>query len=123
MIGSFDLYGTNKMLLSTNVAVASKAVGRRHCCGKKTVRKAQVSRLQTNTFFFKIVYWHEVESRDSSADADLDKHLERQYVQRKLAAGLSRIWQDVQTKVRLLVVAKEVGTRMKINDFLHLVKF
>ena len=54
-------------------------------------------------------------------EVDLDKHLERQYVQRKLTAGLSRIWQDVQTKVRLLVVAKEVGTRMNINDFLHLV--
>ena len=85
--------------------------------------------LSTNSFsslmalmdFFKIVYWHEVEGRDSSPEADLDKHLERQYVQRKLLAGLSRIWQDVQTKVRLLVVAKEVGTRMKINDFLHLV--
>lgn len=68
------------------------------------------------------MYWHEVEGRGSSPEVDLDKHLERQYVQRKLLAGLSRIWQDVQTKVRLLVVAKEVGTRMKINDFLNLVK-
>jgi hypothetical protein len=68
------------------------------------------------------VFWHDEESRDSSPDTDLDRHLERQYVQRKLAAGLSRIWQDVQTKVRLLVVAKEVGTQMKINEFLNLVK-
>jgi len=48
--------------------------------------------------FFQIVYWHEVESRDSSPDIDLDKHLERQYVQRKLFAGLARIWQDVQVQ-------------------------
>lgn len=69
----------------------------------------------------KIVEWHEAESRNSDATQNIDKHLERQYVQRKLASGQHRMWQDVQTKVRVLVVTKEVGTKMNINDFMKMV--
>ncbi len=70
----------------------------------------------------KIVEWHEAESRSSDPCQNIDKHLERQYVQRKLTSGQHRMWQDVQTKVRVLVVTKEVGTKMNINDFMKMVK-
>jgi hypothetical protein len=34
----------------------------------------------------------------------LESQLQRQYVEKKLASGLGRIWQDVQTKVRIIVL-------------------
>jgi len=69
----------------------------------------------------RIVKWHEAESRNADSNTNVDKHLERQYVQRKLSSGQHRMWQDVQTKVRVLVVTKEVGTKMNINDFMKMV--
>ena len=45
--------------------------------------------------------------------------LMRQYIEKKLENGSSRIWQDVQTKVRLLVVGSDVS-ELTIDQFLKL---
>jgi hypothetical protein len=39
----------------------------------------------------------------------LESLLQRQYVQKKLESGLGRIWQDVQTKVRVLVLSSNLA--------------
>ena len=43
----------------------------------------------------------------------------RQDIQRKLETGSTRIWQDVQTKVGLLVVGSDVS-ELTIDQFLKL---
>jgi hypothetical protein len=39
----------------------------------------------------------------------LESLLQRQYVEKKLESGLGRIWQDVQTKVRVLVLSSNLA--------------
>ena len=45
--------------------------------------------------------------------------LMRQHIEKKLENGSSRIWQDVQTKVRLLVIGSDVS-ELTIDQFLKL---
>ena len=54
---------------------------------------------------------------DSSKDDE--RELMRQDIQRKLETGSTRIWQDVQTKVGLLVVGSDVS-ELTIDQFLKL---
>ena len=50
---------------------------------------------------------------------DEESKLMRQYIEKKLASGSSRIWQDIQTKVRLLVIESDVS-ELTIDQFLKL---
>ena len=64
------------------------------------------------------------ESSDSKAigeecSKDDERDLMRQDIQRKLETGSTRIWQDVQTKVGLLVVGSNVS-ELTIDQFLKL---
>ena len=43
-----------------------------------------------------------------------------EYVQKKLENGLSRIWQDVQTKVRFLIVSNDVSD-INIDQFIKII--
>ena len=56
-------------------------------------------------------------TEDSSKDDE--RELMRQDIQRKLETGSTRIWQDVQTKVGLLVVGSDVS-ELTIDQFLKL---
>ena len=55
---------------------------------------------------------------EGSNDGD-ERELMRQDIQRKLETGSTRIWQDVQTKVGLLVVGSDVS-ELTIDQFLKL---
>ena len=71
----------------------------------------------------KILDWHQnnemFPDSDSGSDAErLETHLQKQYVEKKLDAGLSRIWQDVQTKVRVLVLASNLS-EFSIDNFIR----
>ena len=67
--------------------------------------------------------WHDVDSNcgeeeEEGGDAD------RQYIERKLANGKMRIWQDVQTKVRVFVLANDlsglgIDTFLEFMDVIH----
>ena len=64
------------------------------------------------------------DSTDSKAISDEslkedENELMRQDIQKKLEAGSIRIWQDVQTKVGLLVVGSDVS-ELTIDQFLKL---
>ena len=65
-----------------------------------------------------------VKHNDKVGEEDDDAALMRQYIERKLANGSSRIWQDVQTKVRLLVISSDVSDLtidqfLKVMDVIH----
>ena len=79
----------------------------------------------------KIVHWHrtqselgvgaeeeEEEEATSSDAARLETQLQKQYIDTKLAAGLVRIWQDVQTKVRVLVQQASSLSQLTIDQFI-----
>ena len=55
---------------------------------------------------------------DESSKED-ENELMRQDIQKKLETGSIRIWQDVQTKVGLLVVGSDVS-ELTIDQFLKL---
>jgi hypothetical protein len=48
----------------------------------------------------------------------LETLLQRQYVEKKLESGLARIWQDVQTKVRVLVLSSNLA-ELSIDLFIQ----
>ena len=67
---------------------------------------------------------HIPDSTDSKAindesSKDDENELMRQDIQKKLETGSIRIWQDVQTKVGLLVVGSDVS-ELTIDQFLKL---
>jgi hypothetical protein len=54
----------------------------------------------------------------------LESLLQRQYVEKKLESGLGRIWQDVQTKVRVLVLSSnlaelDIDLFIRFLDIIH----
>ena len=54
----------------------------------------------------------------------MEGDLERQYVERKLESGRSRVWQDVQTKTRVFVLANDlsglgIDTFLEFMDVIH----
>ena len=49
-----------------------------------------------------------------------DDDSDDEYVQKKLENGLSRIWQDVQTKVRLLIISNDVSD-VNIDQFIRII--
>ena len=67
-----------------------------------------------------IVAWHEVGGEGGAVAETAD----RQYIERKLANGKMRIWQDVQTKVRVFVLANDlsglgIDTFLEFMDVIH----
>lgn len=62
----------------------------------------------------RILDWHRSHavcsgSGSDSAAEELEIHLQNQYIEKKLESGQVRIWQDVQTKVRILVQASNLS--------------
>ena len=62
--------------------------------------------------------WRGARCDSGSSDAD------RLYIERKLANGKMRIWQDVQTKVRVFVLANDlsglgIDTFLEFMDVIH----
>ena len=56
----------------------------------------------------------------TAESSDADRH----YIERKLANGKMRIWQDVQTKVRVFVLANDlsglgIDTFLEFMDVIH----
>lgn len=51
---------------------------------------------------------------DGKAQADFTKH----YIKQKLEHGLSRIWQDVQSKVKIYVLGTDLSG-FKLEEFIR----
>jgi len=47
-----------------------------------------------------------------------DKDINQEYVDQKLQNGSSRIWQDIQTKVKIFLLACDF-TGFKVDDFMQ----
>ena len=56
---------------------------------------------------------------EEESEESKESRLMRQDIQKKLETGSTRIWQDVQTKVGLLVVGSDVSD-LTIDQFLKL---
>ena len=56
---------------------------------------------------------------EEESEESKESKLMRQDIQKKLETGSTRIWQDVQTKVGLLVVGSDVSD-LTIDQFLKL---
>ena len=55
---------------------------------------------------------------DETDGDKLESLLQRKYVDKKLESGLGRIWQDVQTKVRVLVLSSNLA-ELSIDLFIQ----
>eukprot|EP00095_Tigriopus_kingsejongensis_P008145 snap_masked-scaffold196_size269943-processed-gene-1.9 protein:Tk08145 transcript:snap_masked-scaffold196_size269943-processed-gene-1.9-mRNA-1 annotation:"coiled-coil domain-containing protein 132" len=70
-----------------------------------------------------LVDWHE-RQRDQVACSEDDEaeevcsHQEQQYIEKKLATGKTRIWQDVQTKTKIFVLANDISG-LGVDHFLE----
>lgn len=70
--------------------------------------------------YHKTMRWHEEheeeseETEDGKAQADFTKH----YIKQKLEHGLSRIWQDVQSKVKIYVLGTDLSG-FKLEEFIR----
>ncbi|XP_077867411.1 syndetin-like, partial [Saccoglossus kowalevskii] len=53
-----------------------------------------------------------------SGTANLEANLNRRYIKKKLEHGLTRIWQDVQQKVKTYLLGTDLAY-FKFDDFLH----
>ena len=72
-----------------------------------------------------IVAWHDVDGDSDGRDSGSSSNdADRLYIERKLANGKMRIWQDVQTKVRVFVLANDlsglgIDTFLEFMDVIH----
>ncbi|XP_062608119.1 syndetin-like isoform X1 [Saccostrea cucullata] len=70
--------------------------------------------------YHKTMRWHEEheeeseETEDEKAQADFNQH----YIKQKLEHGLSRIWQDVQSKVKIFVLGTDLSG-FKLEEFIR----
>ncbi|CAB0017518.1 unnamed protein product [Nesidiocoris tenuis] len=62
--------------------------------------------------------WHQKNARSNRYDADSEASHVRKYTETKLNHGLTKLWQDVQSKVTSLVLAASLSN-YKIDDFLE----
>ena len=66
-----------------------------------------------------VVQWHEANFKASEDErSDTESTLERQYIEKKLETGKTRIWQDVQTKTKVFVLANDLSG-FSIDHFLE----
>ncbi|KAL7829541.1 hypothetical protein AOLI_G00304260 [Acnodon oligacanthus] len=76
--------------------------------------------------YYRTMQWHEEHDKEEAADADTDgssnespgdSTVGRSYVKKKLEHGLSRIWQDVQLKVKAYLLGTDMSN-FKYDDFI-----
>ncbi|XP_033120612.1 syndetin-like [Anneissia japonica] len=77
--------------------------------------------------YYKTMEWHEdfeseVQTPETEADtgsisSNVEASFNRKYIQKKLAHGLSRIWQDVQQKVKFFLLGTDLSF-FKYDDFI-----
>ncbi|XP_053119942.1 syndetin [Hemicordylus capensis] len=75
--------------------------------------------------YYRTMEWHEKYDRDGSASSSdgssvmgaEESNFDRSYVKKKLEHGLSRIWQDVQLKVKTYLLGTDMSN-FKYDDFI-----
>ncbi|XP_071949997.1 syndetin-like [Antedon mediterranea] len=74
--------------------------------------------------YYKTMEWHEdseevpeAETDTGSLSSNVEASFNRKYIQKKLAHGLSRIWQDVQQKVKFFLLGTDLSF-FKYDDFI-----
>uniref|UniRef100_A0A3Q1IWG9 VPS50 EARP/GARPII complex subunit n=1 Tax=Anabas testudineus TaxID=64144 RepID=A0A3Q1IWG9_ANATE len=65
--------------------------------------------------YYRTMQWHE-EHDDTAAESD-ESVVDHSYVQKKLEHGLTRIWQDVQLKVKAYILGTDMSN-FKYDDFI-----
>ncbi|BFZ05032.1 hypothetical protein BsWGS_08071 [Bradybaena similaris] len=74
--------------------------------------------------YYKTIKWHEAHDQDvtnsesDDASENVEASFNRRYVNQKLEYGRGRIWQDVQQKVKMFVLATDLSG-FKLDDFIH----
>ncbi|OXA57412.1 syndetin [Folsomia candida] len=68
--------------------------------------------------YFKLTAWHKTNS-ERVADASGEIDINQEYVNQKLSSGSTRLWQDIQTKVKTFLLAIDF-TGFKIDDFMQI---
>ncbi|CAG5128982.1 unnamed protein product [Candidula unifasciata] len=74
--------------------------------------------------YYKTIKWHEAHDQESAnsesedASDNIEASFNRRYVNQKLEYGRGRIWQDVQQKVKMFVLATDLSG-FKLDDFIH----
>uniref|UniRef100_A0A8C6W0E3 VPS50 subunit of EARP/GARPII complex n=1 Tax=Nothobranchius furzeri TaxID=105023 RepID=A0A8C6W0E3_NOTFU len=68
--------------------------------------------------YYRTMQWHEEhDKQDSNAVASDEVMVDRSYVKKKLEHGLTRIWQDVQLKVKSYILGTDMSN-FKYDDFI-----
>ncbi|XP_061738558.1 syndetin isoform X2 [Nerophis ophidion] len=70
--------------------------------------------------YHRTIQWHEEQDQQAStptADESDDLVVDRSYVKKKLEHGLTRIWQDVQLKVKAYILGTDMSN-FKYDDFI-----
>uniref|UniRef100_A0A8D8URU6 Syndetin n=1 Tax=Cacopsylla melanoneura TaxID=428564 RepID=A0A8D8URU6_9HEMI len=69
--------------------------------------------------YYKVVKWHEKNTNISASDPeDFEVNLNKQYVHQKLQGGFTRLWNDVQGRVSVLILSSTLSS-FKLDDFLQ----
>ncbi|KAL1465557.1 hypothetical protein WDU94_005114 [Cyamophila willieti] len=69
--------------------------------------------------YYKVVKWHEKNTNISASDPnDFEVNLNKQYVHQKLQGGFTRLWNDVQGRVSILILSSTLSS-FKLDDFLQ----
>ncbi|KAJ8298925.1 hypothetical protein KUTeg_022985 [Tegillarca granosa] len=70
--------------------------------------------------YHKTIRWHESHELDSSPESgtNVEANFNKQYVKQKLEHGQTRIWQDVQTKVKSFVLGTDLSA-FKFEEFIR----
>ncbi|XP_038044483.1 syndetin-like [Patiria miniata] len=78
--------------------------------------------------YYKTIEWHEAnedpispmakEQIEEAVGTDMEASFNRRYIKTKLEHGLTRIWQDVQQKVKIFLLGTDLSN-FKYDDFIH----
>lgn len=72
--------------------------------------------------YYQTMLWHEMHDQDNVPQSDAGEMVEatfnRRYVMQKLDYGRTRVWQDVQQKVKTFVLAIDLS-HFKLEEFIH----
>lgn len=71
--------------------------------------------------YHQVVRWHE-KNNSSSREAesvDFERSLNKQYVEQKLQGGFTRLWNDVQSRVCVLILSSTLSS-FKFDDFIQM---
>uniref|UniRef100_A0A3Q2Z7J8 VPS50 subunit of EARP/GARPII complex n=1 Tax=Hippocampus comes TaxID=109280 RepID=A0A3Q2Z7J8_HIPCM len=68
--------------------------------------------------YHRTMQWHEAHDKQDAASTESDElAIDRSYVKKKLEHGLTRIWQDVQLKVKAYILGTDMSN-FKYDDFI-----